>query len=96
MKCLFNKSITNSIRIPQFLTQFLYQAYRGGQRGQFAPGGTLRGGGAQKRKKEKRKRRTGKKGRKKGKKREKDKMGEACNYSKSKLEYLSCGAPMHV
>ena len=23
-------------------------------------------------------------------------MGETCNYSKTKMEHISCGAPMHV
>ena len=44
---------------------------------------------------EKRKKR--KKGKRiKGKKKEKENMGEACNYSKTKMEHLSCGAPMHL
>ena len=34
--------------------------------------------------------------REKKKKGKKEDMGEACNYSKTKLEHLSCGAPMHV
>ena len=34
--------------------------------------------------------------REKRRNREKEKMGETCIYSNSKLEYLSCGAPMHV
>ena len=65
-------------------------AYRGGQRGRFAPGGTLRGAA----KKGKTKKRKGK--RKKGKKKEKENMGGACNHSKTKMEHLSCGAPVHV
>ena len=45
-------------------------------------------------KKERRKKR--KKGKKeKGRKREKENMEEACNYSKTKMEHLICGALTH-
>ena len=60
-----------------------------GQRRRFAPGGTLRRAA----KKEKEKRKNGKK--EKGRKREKENMEEACNYSKTKMEHLSCGALTH-
>ena len=67
----------------------------GGQRGRFAPGGTLRGA-ARRRKTKKEKRKKGKrKEREKGKKKEKENMGEACNNSKTKMEHISCGASMH-
>ena len=59
-------------------------AYREGQRRRFAPGGTL-GRAAKKEKERKRKKR----------KREKENMEEACNYSKTKMEHLSCGALTH-
>ena len=48
-------------------------AYRGGERGRFAPGGTLRGV-AKKEKRKRKKENKGKKGRKKKEKREKKKI----------------------
>jgi len=67
----------------------------GGQRGRFAPGGTLPGGG-KKGKKEKEKKRKRKEGKKeKGKKREQENMEEAkvnLSDSKTEMEHLSCGA----
>ena len=68
-------------------------AYRGGQRGRFALGGTLRGVAKEDKKKKKKKR---EKRDKSEKKRNRKYMGEACNYSKTKMEHLSFGTPMLV
>ena len=64
---------------------------RGGAEGAIRPGRHFEGGGKKGKKKKKEK----KEERKKEKKREKENMEEACNYSKTKMEYLSCGAPVH-
>ena len=75
-------------------TVLLPVAYRGGQRGRFAPGGTLREAA----KKGKRKRKKEKKGKKEKKeKREKENiMGEACNFSKTIKLSILAAAPMQV
>ena len=80
--------------VPRPLAAVAYRGGREGQRGRFAPGGTL-GGAAKKGEKEKmekgRKERRGKE-----KTERKENMGEACNNSETKMEHLSCGAPMQV
>ena len=63
----------------------------GGQRGRFAPGGTLRG--RQKREKKKKKKRKKRKKREKKKKRKKN-MGEACNFSKTIKWSILAAAPL--
>ena len=71
---------------------------RGGAEGAVRPGRHSEGGGKKGKKKKEKKRKKGKKEKKKNRKKreKKENMGEACNYSKTKLEHLSCGAPMHV
>ena len=66
-------------------------AYRRGGRGGDLPRAALWGGGKKGKKKKRKKEK-----REKGKKGKKEKFGEACNYSKTEMKHLSCGAPMHV
>ena len=66
-----------------------------GVEGAIRPGrhseGVAKKGKRKKEKKEKRKRKKRKKEEERNRK-----YGEACNYSETKMEHLSCGAPMHV
>ena len=68
-------------------------AYRGAE-GAIRPGRHSEGGGKKGKKKKRKKRKKG--NREKRKKREKENKGEGCNFRKTKMEHLSCGAPMHV
>ena len=69
-------------------------AYRRGAEGEIRSGRHPEGGGkkGKKEKKEKKGERKKEKKEKKGK----GNMVEACNYSKTKMEHLSGGAPMHI
>ena len=72
-------------------------AYRGWGRGAIRSGRHSGRGGKKKGEWKKKKRKKGKrKEREKRKKKEKENMGEACNNSETKMEHLSCGAPMHL
>ena len=60
-----------------------------GRKGRFKPRAALRGGGKKGGKEKKKK---GEREKKKKEKKEEENMGDACNYSKTKMEHLRCGA----
>ena len=71
-------------------------AYRGGRGGDSPRAALKLRRAAKKEEKEKEKKKKRKKGKKeKGRKKEKENMEEACNYSKTKMEHLICGALTH-
>ena len=70
-------------------------AYRGGAEEAIRPGRHFETGGKKGKKGIRKKRKKEKGEERKGRKREKENMEEACNYNKTKMGHLSCGALTH-